>query len=866
MIYRVIRWLTTTYLASYLLSTAAHAVPTTISVVATDATLGQPTTFTGHASDIAGRLSQLNFYVNGPGMPGWNFVGGIAISGFDAINSLSWIPPAAGAYSVHIRAFDTQGIPDSNGNVMGTFSVGVTNVPPMTVSVSAPNGTVGNALLLTGSATDGNGNLSYLNFYVNGPGMPGWNYLGNATLSGSNGTASFNWTPPSPGAWAVHIRAFDTNGAVDSNGNVVAYFTVAAPASPPSIQNTWADATTLMTGQSTILHVSATSSSGHLRYVNLDEISGPGGNNYFGPGDNFDGARPPGGGWADIGATTGAFTRDIHMTFSQPGTYRFAGAAQDDQSLFVTYASSNGGVPTCTVTVTASAAPYTNVSAPSFGFIGLPFNISATTTATNGHLISEAIDYSTDGGANWTSGATASGTRWEGDEATHTLASSFAITTPGSILLRARGMDSAGKLSEFAYATITLDDTAVWNSTVKGIHALDNHGIGGRSAFDLLLPKAVNAQTHHGTYDIVLNAFLRIDHQFAGAPNVAPYVFEGQTYYLEAGELANFDYGIEQASANGIAVTLVVLASFDSGALPGIISSIAFDNGEGSRPGFEDDPSKNAPYRAVLRALAERYSGAHGKVQHWVIGNEVDNYKYWYNLGNSTPAQAVAHYFDAVKQAWQQISAVSPTAKVYVSLDHSWSAVTGGSLTSKQLLQEMVTNGATKGDFPWNVAYHPYPVLSQTRPWSDDDTLTPYQYSASYISMRNIEVLNDWLSRNALYNGQARRIILSEQGTQAEIGADGVPDEYIQAAAVAYYYFRCAKLNLIDATEWNEYVDANGGVLGLLYPSLVEKLAFQVYKGVDDPLWYQKLAPYHVLSTMGLQNYSQLLPRPVSTN
>lgn len=99
------------------------------------------------------------------------------------------------------------------------------NQNPQTQSVSSTSPVTGQAATFTGHATDPDGNLQTMHFYVTGPGLPGWNYVGSAGISGGSAVANLNWTPPQPGGFAVHIRAVDTNNEWDWNANVSAGFT-----------------------------------------------------------------------------------------------------------------------------------------------------------------------------------------------------------------------------------------------------------------------------------------------------------------------------------------------------------------------------------------------------------------------------------------------------------------------------------------------------------------------------------------------------------------------------------------------------------------------------------------------------------------
>src|SRR5690606_30058087 len=118
-----------------------------------------------------------------------------------------------------------------NANVTGTFTVSA-NVAPTTVSVSASGYTLGSSTTFSGRATDSNGNLKWIHFYVNGPGLPGWNHIGSQSASGNDATRTQSWTAPTAGSYGVHIRAEDTLGVYDSNGNVATYFNITPPAPP----------------------------------------------------------------------------------------------------------------------------------------------------------------------------------------------------------------------------------------------------------------------------------------------------------------------------------------------------------------------------------------------------------------------------------------------------------------------------------------------------------------------------------------------------------------------------------------------------------------------------------------------------------
>lgn len=160
-----------------------NSQPQTISVsLAQSATYGVAVTFTGHARDSDGDLSSISFYVTGPGIPPWTYVGSVPASGSDATVPYSgWIPPQAGDFAVHIRAWDQHGEVDYNGDVMCNFKVAKA---PMTAPTSASASVaVGTGWAPVISAPDSNGTGTKM-FVV-----PNYTNWGTAQWTATNATS-----------------------------------------------------------------------------------------------------------------------------------------------------------------------------------------------------------------------------------------------------------------------------------------------------------------------------------------------------------------------------------------------------------------------------------------------------------------------------------------------------------------------------------------------------------------------------------------------------------------------------------------------------------------------------------------------------
>lgn len=188
-----------------------------LQVSASNVIAGRPLTFWARATDADGDLASFSFYVTGPGYAGWNYIGGVVVAGSDATASFSWAPPWEGDWAVTFQAWDANG--NANGDSSATFHVTSGGHAPQDqwVTVDLASAPLGQAINLTGRATDIDGDLTSFSFYVSGPGLPGWNYIGSKDASGSDDTQSFSWTPPWEGDWLVTCQAWDSEG--NANGD-----------------------------------------------------------------------------------------------------------------------------------------------------------------------------------------------------------------------------------------------------------------------------------------------------------------------------------------------------------------------------------------------------------------------------------------------------------------------------------------------------------------------------------------------------------------------------------------------------------------------------------------------------------------------
>ena len=226
-----------------------------------------------------------------------------------------------------------------------------------------------------------------------------------------------------------------------------------------------------------------------------------------------------------------------------------------------------------------------------------------------------------------------------------------------------------------------------------------------------------------------------------------------------------------------------------------------------------------AAYIAAMEYMAERYSrpdAAHGWISGYIVGNELNSHWYWYNMGEISMEDFTDDYLVALRLADLAVRRVHSRIKTYISLEHHWTVAF--SFNRKQAFAARPVHdkgnrrGTDQGNFPWHVAFHPYPEnLFDPRFWEDKQAVMAFD--TPKITFKNQEVLPAYLSQpQFLWDGALRSIIYSEQGFHA---GKTEQERLDQAAAYALAYFQVSHTPGIDAFHLHRHVShpREGGLL-----------------------------------------------------
>ena len=298
----------------------------------------------------------------------------------------------------------------------------------------------------------------------------------------------------------------------------------------------------------------------------------------------------------------------------------------------------------------------------------------------------------------------------------------------------------------------------------------------------------------------------------------------GKTYWFKKDHVEGLDAQLLECDALGLTVTLILLNSPKRFGSPGELALLD----SCIHPGFDWDypdafisafdmttEEGQGYYRAFCEFLAVRYTRTdkkYGSVSGFIISNEVDSQYVWGNAGEMTVEDYTLEYTQALRLAWLCACKHSANFRVYVSLDHLWNirhmpTEPLRTYTARSVIDNINAYAQRDGNFPWHVAFHPYPEdLRWPNFWND--RTADFAFSTQRITFRNMEVLPAYLAQDRLlYNGSPRRIIFSEQGFNSLSGELGPLTEKMAEAAYVLAYLKARTIDTLDMMTHHSYLD-----------------------------------------------------------
>lgn len=360
----------------------------------------------------------------------------------------------------------------------------------------------------------------------------------------------------------------------------------------------------------------------------------------------------------------------------------------------------------------------------------------------------------------------------------------------------------------------------------------------------------------------------------AGDTNNPAWGLGGKVRRFQRGYIAQLDREIRTLSDAGVTVTLILLC-YESGnpALDAVLLHPKYDRAcPNHLSAFNTrTPEGRGWFVAAMEFMADRWGRGdmgYGRVDNWIVGNEVNSHWFWANMGRVGMEEFADDYLETVRLVHDAVRRHAPDSRIYLSLEHHWSirypgGDAGQAFPGWPFLQYFRRKAAEGGDFEWHIAFHPYPEnLFEPRFWRDKSATGDVE-TTPRITFKNIELLPELLRRPEWrFDGRVRRILLSEQGFHTPDGPEG---ERIQAAAWCYAWNKIERLDGIDAFILHRHVDhgQEGGLrLGLwardsqaaspAQPSR-RKAIYDVFKASGTSRWEEAFA--FALPVIGWTNW-----------
>lgn len=388
-----------------------------------------------------------------------------------------------------------------------------------------------------------------------------------------------------------------------------------------------------------------------------------------------------------------------------------------------------------------------------------------------------------------------------------------------------------------------------------------------------MIPDALELGIHHAGINLSLSGLLAP--AMEAKPGQLTASADGYTFVINEKYVEAMDRHIKPLSDQGIVVTLIVITyRSPNERIRNLTIHPKADPIKGITMASDTvTPEGRACYKALTEFIAQRWSAAdakHGRVWGWIVSNEVNSHHEWHQMGPATAEEVASQYEDQVRLAWESLRRHSEHARIYLSLEHNWTAKNHRdplqACPGRTLLELFAKRARERGDFDWNLAFHPYPSnLRDPRTWLDK---VSFNDNTPKVTFKNLEVLTKKLATpEMLYAGKPRRLSFTEQGFDVTQRPEALTE---QAAAYAYAWEKVLRLgDAVDAFHYHRHVDhslENGLRFGLWSnkPGTIsepdqKRPIWFLFKSAGTAEWKAAAEPY--LKTCGLKSWDELNPK-----
>lgn len=338
------------------------------------------------------------------------------------------------------------------------------------------------------------------------------------------------------------------------------------------------------------------------------------------------------------------------------------------------------------------------------------------------------------------------------------------------------------------------------------------------------------------------------------------YVYNGKTYYFSPP--SGLVHSVSTCNKMGITCSVQIMMSWP---VNGKYKSLLFGTKSKASPTNwyainASTPQSRELVEAAFSFLAEYLANEDCHIDNWILGNEVNIHPQWYYAGNTGSEAFMKNYANTFRILYNSVKGRSKNSRVFICTDHTWKNRCGD-WGAKPFMDSFDSKiKAMNKNIQWNLAYHAYPsILYIPSTWND--SYTTNNLGTDFVSPKNLNVLTDYVKKTY---GKNTRIIISECGFT---NANG---ESIQAAALAYSFYKAQFNDMIDAFIIRTEKDAPGETLrrldgvtidaefGLVSGTGKMRESYYVFKYMDTPQYAKYTNKY--LKTIGASGWKNIIP------
>ena len=214
---------------------------------------------------------------------------------------------------------------------------------------------------------------------------------------------------------------------------------------------------------------------------------------------------------------------------------------------------------------------------------------------------------------------------------------------------------------------------------------------------------------------------------------------------------------------------------------------------------------------AFYAFLADRYSGEHGQVSDYIIGEAANEMVA--TFGASETEKYEAAYFAWLRTAHIALKSVDANARVYVPTTNVWRNGKGSVIAAKTFLSHLAENTKAGGDYNWALA------LDLGRGDDLPALLSTDSYDYSNIGIDNLGEITDFFNSAAMRFGSEKRDFIIDALTLPT----GISERNRATYYVCAYYKACevgAKAIVYSANS-NSLLDKNASKNAMYYMFLL---------------------------------------------